>query len=400
MRNKEYFVIIVMGAILIKLLLFLLATVYVPQSKFLPDSSLYLKTADMLRMKGAFATQNTNGSLKYEINRTPGYPIFIALINGVLKIPLGGIIFIQQLLIILVAGIVYKTAEAIEPKLKFLSAIIILYSPTLNIYSLMILTETLFIFFISMFMFCYVQYLKNGEIKSLLLSSVMLVLASYVRPGCYFLGIIMTFFIIYANAPKDTKKTLQHALFFIFITYSSLGVWQLRNYQVAGVPVFSSIFFEDPIKNGLCHSFLRNTNHFKHHFRYDIGPVLYYMDATWQSFWSFMSRPGSLKYFNCHALTVIGKVFAYPFMIFWMIGFLWGIINTGRNIYYKFLLLVIVYFVSGSILSDMLIATSRFRMPIMPYIAIISAYGWIKLISIFQKDKWYIFNIIDRKLKK
>jgi hypothetical protein len=395
MKNKKYFVIIVAGAILIKLLLFLLVTVYVPQSKFLPDSSLYLKTADMLATKGVFATQNSDGSLKYEINRTPGYPIFIALINGVFKIPLGGIIFIQQLLIISVAGIVYKTAEVIEPKLKFLSAIIILISPTLNIYSLMILTETLFMFCISMFMFCYVQYIKNGEIKSLILSSVMLVLASYVRPGCYFLGIIMTFFIIYANTSKDRKKTLQHALLFIFIIYSLLGVWQLRNYLVVGSPVFSSIFFEDPTKNGLCHSFLRNTNHFRHHFRYDMGPILYYMDATWQSFWSIMSRPGSLKYFNCHALTVIGKVFAYPFMIFWMTGFLWGVINIGRNIYYKFLLIVIFYFVSGSILSDMLIETSRFRMPIMPFIAIISAYGWSQLFILVQRNKKGLFcNIL------
>ena len=82
MRNKKYFLIIVAGAILIKILLFSFATLYVPQSKFMPDSSMYLKTAKMLVSNGTFATQNADGSLKYEIYRTPGYPIFI-----VAKIP-------------------------------------------------------------------------------------------------------------------------------------------------------------------------------------------------------------------------------------------------------------------------------------------------------------------------
>jgi len=377
-ENKKYFLVIFAGAILIKIALFLLATFYVPQSIFMYDSSKYLKTADMLASRGVFATQNVDGSLKYEIRRTPGYPIFIAFLHGVLKIPLSGIIFIQLLLMISVAGIVYKTAELINPKLSFLSAVIVLYSPTISIYSLMILTEALFIFLLTMFMFCFVQYIKNGRINLLIISSLLLVLAAYVRPGCYFLGVIITFFTIYVNAPKDPKKAFQHASVFILIVYSLLGAWQLRNYLLVGFPVFSSILIEDPIKNGLCHSYLRYSNHLAHW----MSPFLYYLDAIWRGFWAIMSRPGSLKYYHCHPLTVIGKVFAYPFMIFWMIGFLWGSLKVGDNIYYKFLLLVIIYFVAGSIFSEISVAADRFRMPLMPFVAIISAYGWGQLISI------------------
>lgn len=89
-ENKMYFLIIIGVAILIKILLFSFVEIHAPQSKFMNDSSVYLKTSEMLTSKGVFATQDKNGTLKYELNRTPGHPFFLSILHGFMGIPLDG----------------------------------------------------------------------------------------------------------------------------------------------------------------------------------------------------------------------------------------------------------------------------------------------------------------------
>ena len=91
-----------------------------------------------------------------------------------------------------------------------------------------------------------------------------------------------------------------------------------------------------------------------------------------------MTRPGSLKYFGSPVLTAAGKVLAYPFMVFWMVGFIAGVIKIGRNTYYQFLLLIIVCFLLGSVAVVTSIMTDRFKIYVVPCIAMMAAYGWVR----------------------
>ncbi len=390
MRNKKYFLIIISAAILIKIALFLFAFLQAPQSKFMPDSSEYLKTAEMITSKGVFATTDATGTLKHELNRTPGYPVFLAILHGFLRVPLNGVILIQVLLTVLTAFITYKTAVLIDPELAFLSAGIVLYSIIVSIYSQMILTETLFLFLMTLFMFNFIRYLKNGQVSALVMSSLMLVLATYVRPGSYFLGFGIILFIILTNTADNVKRSILHSIIFLAVVYALLGIWQIRNYMVFGDPAFSSIFQEDPYKVGLFKSYLRNTDPFTQ----KMGPVSYYINVTMRCVLSILTKPGTFKNFNCHAFTVFGKVLGYPLMIFWMTGFLWGTIKIKADKYYKFLLLVIVYFVSGSIISEMWLVGERYRVPIVPYIAIISAYGWLQLAPLIKAGTQHAMPLV------
>ncbi len=383
MRNKKYFLIVVGTAIVIKISLFLFASIHTPQSKFLPDSFEYLKTSEMLTSKGAFAVPDVSGSLRYELNRAPGYPFFLAILHGFMGISLNGIILIQILLTILAAFVTYKTAIRIDPKLGFLSAGIVLCSIVVSVFSLMILTETLFLFLMTLFMFEFVQYLKSGDVKALVMSSLMLVMATYVRPGSYFLGFVMVCFIVYANVSNNIKKTILHALVFLVVVYGLLGIWQVRNYMIFGNAAFSSIFQEDPLRIGLYKSYLRNTDPSTQ----KMGPISYYINVTWRCFLSIMTRPGSFKYLHWHALTIFGKVVGYPLVVFWMTGLVYGIAKAGRNVCYRFLSVVIIYFICGSIISEMWFVGERFRMPVVPFIAIISAYGWAEIIALVKRNK-------------
>ena len=63
-------------------------------------------------------------------------------------------------------------------------------------------------------------------------------------------------------------------------------------------------------------------------------------------------------------------------MIFWILGFIIGMIRVKGNIYYQFVLLVCVYFIAASIGGAGLLVGERFRVPMVPFIAVLSAYGW------------------------
>ena len=358
-----------------KLSLFVFAAATAPQSKIQPDSDSYIKTAAMLASRGVFGTQNEKGALSYENFRTPGYPVFLAILYGVMKIPLNGVILIQIAMTLLTAFIVYKAAMEIDRKIALLSAVIILFDPPVTIFSLMILTETLFLFLIALFMLCFTLYLKRKSMGYMVLAALSLALAAYVRPIGYYLGFVAATFIIYVNGLRGIKKALAHALVFTLIVYSLLGAWQARNYVRCDTFAFSSIERSNLDSMGLFKSYARNTDPYTK----GMAPLPYYISVSTRCLMSIMTRPGNLKYFQSDILTAIGKILSYPWMIFWLTGFIWGVIKTRRNIYLQFMLFTALYFIAVSIGGAMWVVGERFRVPIMPFIAIISAYGWSSL---------------------
>ena len=375
--HRRLFFIIIIIAVAIKLSLFAFVVISAPEGKMLPDSYRYLELSGLLASKGVFALQDGNGKLIYETLRTPGYSCFLAIFHGLMKIPLNGIILIQIAMTLLTAFITYKTAIMIEPKIAFLSAVIILYDPPITIFSLTILTEALFLLFISLFMFFFVLYIKSKRAGHLIFSAFVLAVSAYVRPVAYYLGFALFFFIFYANRKERFKKVFTHALIFILVVCGLLGAWHIRNHMRCNNFVFSSVENENSVK-GLFKSYVRNTDpHTK-----GMAPLPYYINVSTRCFLSVMTRPGSLKYFKSHILTVIGKVLAYPWMVLWLAGFIWGIVKTRNNIYAQFMLFIIAYFIAASICALMWDVSERLRVPMMPFIAIISAYGWM---SLFRK---------------
>jgi len=381
MKNRNKYFIIIAIAVLLKFFLFAFLANHAPQNRFQADSADYLETAQVLTSHGAFAKTNPDGSLRYEFYRTPGYPVFLAFLQGFAKFSVNGVIFVQILLTLLAAWIACKTARLIDPKIVFLSWLIVLYDPPVTIFSLMILAETLFLILMAVFMFIFIKYLRNGKISLIILSALVLVLATYVRPISYYLGALVTIFIIYASIrAKSFKKAIIHALVFLVIVYSLLGVWQERNYKRFGQKYFCNVVLDGYKYFGLYKSYSRN----KDTEAKGLSPVSYYTSVTWRSFISLMTRPGPFKYFKSQILSGVGRVLAYPWMVFWVISFIFGIVKMRGNIYCQFILLVTLYFIAASIGGVSLLVGERFRVPMVPFIAIISAYGWLNL---FKKVK-------------
>ncbi|MFH0855149.1 MAG: glycosyltransferase family 39 protein [Candidatus Omnitrophota bacterium] len=375
MKNRRNHFLIIAVAILIKFFLFAFILQHAPESRFQNDSRDYLETAQCLSSRMAFAKAGEDGLPVYEYYRTPGYPFFLAFLMGGLKLSVNGVICVQILLAILAAWVIYRVALQIEPRIAFLSSAIFIYEPSVSIFSLQILSEVLFMFVMALFLLSFISYLKNRKIGKIVLAALLLAAATYVRPISYYLGWVVAVFIIYAGTRKGIKKAVIHSLAFLVIIYSFLGLWQERNYKLFGQKYFCNVVESGYKYFGLYKSYSRD----KDAQAKSMAPVSYYAKVTARSFLNLMARPGPFKYFKSKTLSVAGNALAYPWMVFWLAGLVIGCLRCGRNIYYQFIILNIAYFIAASIGGVSLLASERFRVPMMPFIAVICAYGWLTL---------------------
>lgn len=381
-RTGRIFIGVIIIAIAIKLSLFLFAAVHAPQGKFLPDSYDYLKLSEMLVSHGAFAVQDGKGALIYETFRTPGYPAFLAIFHGIMKIPLDGIILLQVVMTLLAAFITYRAALEIDRRTALLSMTIILFDLPITIFSLTVLTETLFMLLLAIFMFGFTLYLKHRRIGYLIVSALFIVLAAYVRPIGYYLGFAVSVFIIYANRKERFTRSMRDVFIFLVIVYSMIGIWQVRNYVRCNNISFSSVERLNLSSMGLLNSYSRNTDPYTK----GLAPLPYYANVSSRCLMSLMTRPGNLKYLGCDILTNAGKIFGYTWMALWMSGFVWGILKIRDSIIMQFMLLAVIYFAALSVCAAMWVVGERFRVPMMPFIAIISAYGWRRIFTHWKPE--------------
>jgi len=376
-KVNRVFIFILLLAILFKLSIFIFGSTKVPGSIFDSDSNSYLVTAEMIYTQGIFAAKDANGKLAYESFRTPGYPIFLAVFHHALKLPLIWIVFIQLILVVLAGVLVYKTAVVIDSRLGLLAMAIVLFDPPTSVYSLKILTEALFLFMLALFFYVFTRYIKSTKTIPLLFSSLLLALTTYVRPVSYYLALFIAVFILYVGIPRNYKKAILHTVMFLAVAFSIVGIWQLRNYLRTGDRSFATVI-DSNMRN---HSLITEVEREKDETLFSKG--LDYLGTGSSSFVNLMTLPGSLKYFNSKPFAILGKVIFYAWMGFWMIGFLIGCVTGRRNVYFQFLLWVMVYFIAVTVINISEAAGERFRIPMVPCIAIIASYGWLVI-----KDYW------------
>lgn len=387
MRTKIPLLILL--ALVIKFSLFAYTSLVVPEAKIESDSYGYLLVAETLAEHGVFARPLEEGRFIPETFRTPGYPVFLAFFHHLLRIPLAGIVFLQILLSIAAAYFTYRIALRIHPKAALFSGLLVLLDPPTTVFSLMIMTEALFLFFFTGFMAVMDVYLRDRRMKFLLGACLLLVLCTYIRPVTYYLGAATALFLVGTAGQGRWKQAAKAAVIFYLVFYGLVGIWQWRNYKQARTSEFSTIVMAtlDPsMGTGLVPSLQKYTA--------EKNPSLgqqavFVIGGATRSMMSLMTDPGTLKYFGSRPLRTAGKVFAYPFMIFWLAGFLAGLLTILRewrnNRTMIFFLFVIGYFAAITVGGTFLGASARFRVPLMPLIAIISAQGWLTLTAFLKK---------------
>ncbi len=200
------------------------------------DTHGYVATVPAL-LHGSFAT-----SAGPELQRTPGYPIFLLMTGLSLGHPLWSD-FCQILLSGICVYLVFLVGKLTSGNAKaaIIGAYLYAVEPLTLLYSVELLTECLFTTLLLVFLLCMILDQKKPAWKLLLLAALTLVGTVYVRPASYYFPILAAAFLVVFPRQFAWKLRLQRATAFLGICVVLIGAWRVRNFLETGYSGFSSI---------------------------------------------------------------------------------------------------------------------------------------------------------------
>jgi 4-amino-4-deoxy-L-arabinose transferase-like glycosyltransferase len=228
----------------LKAAVFFLVARYNPEGVWEPDSQAYHQLAVNLLNDGVFS-RSSAASFEPEVFRTPGYPLFLAVIYQFVGIHPLRVIPFQIVLSLATIYLAYRIAERLlDEKAGLLAAGFLALDPVSLLYSQKLLTETLFAFHLAVSVFFFLGAMKGNRLfGGSVLGSFFLAMATYTRPASYYLGmmVIPAALLLYWLLTKDWKQAVQAVLAVLLVQAILIGGWQLRNSLQAGSAAFSHI---------------------------------------------------------------------------------------------------------------------------------------------------------------
>ena len=114
-----------------------------------------------------------------------------------------------------------------------IAAVITTFYPFFNFYSISILTETIFIFFLYVSLFYAVRFVKYLSLRDIALFSIFFALTSFARPitvPMFPFFLVLFSFVLYKQGKKDF--ILKSIVVSLVIFYTILSPWIIRNYAI------------------------------------------------------------------------------------------------------------------------------------------------------------------------
>ncbi len=173
--------------------------------------------------------------------RTPGYPVFVALIYSISNGSVWLVLFVQILLNLFSVYLVFIIARSIfTEKIAFLSALLFAIDINQAFYNVTLYTETLFVtmFLSSILFLC--KALKENTLLSVLISALFLGVATLVRPITFLFPVIAVFSILVLTSLK-LKTKLIYSLIFVTTFYIIISPWLIHNYSKFGEAKLSTL---------------------------------------------------------------------------------------------------------------------------------------------------------------
>ena len=199
------------------------------------DTASYLTPARSL-LHGAYTTAGLP-----EIDRTPGYPVFLMLSgmsrDNVLLTVLAQIAvsILSLLLVSRIARRVYGSREA-----TVLAAWFYALEPISILSTVRLMPETLFVFLLLCVIDRLLAYLNDGRLALLGAAGVSLAAATFVRPVSYYLVFPMALALVFVG-PAYRGRWWKAPAVLLMSTLPWLAAWQVRNSIETGYRGYSSI---------------------------------------------------------------------------------------------------------------------------------------------------------------
>ena len=392
-------------------------------------------------------SQAVSPPLEPDYFRTPLYPLFLALFEN-LNIGNSFIVFCQVILSTLICIYTYKLSKTISPneKIALLAGLIMALDIPSIVFANFILTETLFSLLLVISIFHVSRFIKHESLKDTLYSAAFLGLATLCRPIAFpvvfIVGVVLflmtlhragyhrfsilffLFFFTVIISPWLIRNKLTFGEFFI----SHLGEHVLMNIHagaiVAAQKGISPYEAEIELRSSFIRTFNGNAvkcpNEFANHIQIEsqkiifenfgvflklhlkagvlffVKPVRGYIDLllgkknTYAAFSrDISSGKGRLDSFHKYSgrFTVAMVYLQIIFSLVVYIGFAIGIAFLFREkMYYTSVLFLGTLACFASTVMPSWVE-ARFRIPVMPMVAVISAAGLLLLKEIYTKRK-------------
>lgn len=176
-----------------------------------------------------------------ETLRTPGYPVFLAVVLGIFH-SWWLIIFLQTLMVWAAACIVWRIGEKLRlGKASIIPPLLFVIDPTMLLYTLIIVTEPLFLllFFSSVYLAFFV---KTATWKKFLLSGILLAIAGLVRPIAIYFPLVYAVALFVAYYKTLPLKRIGYAFLLITVpVILTVAGWAIRNKVQTGYLAYSTI---------------------------------------------------------------------------------------------------------------------------------------------------------------
>lgn len=237
-RLKQTFVIILVALLLRGVMLVVVS--YHPERLFHRDTGSYVRPALNLLAGHGFSQQEAPPYTP-DARRTPVYPLFVALFYGVFgQHPLlvaGG----QVLVSALTAGLVYLLGARLLPEWEArLGGLLLAFSLGSIVYSLYILTETLFTLLLLGMTWALVGYREKRLKRWLSGAGLLGGVAMLCRPVALFYPLVAAPLVAFAQRGQWRKRILA-ALLLLGVAGLVVAPWLLRNYRLIGSPTLSTV---------------------------------------------------------------------------------------------------------------------------------------------------------------
>ncbi len=241
--NARRFLMLVGCAFLLRAA-FLLAVGPSPDKYQTNDSVGYLLLTKNLVSQRVFSQSDTV-PLKIDTERTPGYPVFIAIVSALKNPNVILITWIQAILGAIAVGILFLTARSLGT--DSLSASLIAFAMACDyviiVYSSLIMTEALFLFLLVFMFYLFARFLEkpNERMGALLFSGFLSGVCTMVRPVSIYYFAIPLGIIGILGIRKNLRDAFQHAVLFVIAAALLPMGWMARNKAVSGSFTISTI---------------------------------------------------------------------------------------------------------------------------------------------------------------
>ncbi len=208
------------------------------------DTDSYNSTALAWLQTGSFSHSLDHLDIP-ETLRTPGYPFFLGIIYKVFGERYSSVVLIQIFLSLFSTYLIYLIGTIIfNKKVGLFTALIFSFDPVSISMNYKILSETLFLFFLILFILLGILWLRSPMSHSIpLISGVLLALLTLIRPITYFLSpfIMIGIIIWYTTNNYSIRGWINQSILFMMPILIIVGGWQYRNFKYGNNSSISQI---------------------------------------------------------------------------------------------------------------------------------------------------------------